>query len=367
VYQPVRCVPALAALLALAAGAVGCGARPTPVEGSASDGLAFARLFDGVEDLVRARVSDGAEVRLTATPARRERWPTWSDAASALAFETLAVAPNARSDLVLWHAEDGSETPLTETRARSESWATWSPVGRRIAYAYRGGSPSGGIAVRDLDQPVARSIARVGEEELFIRPHFDPAGRRIVAQRKVPRAGSHLWIVGPRLRPRPLTRDPAWFDLKGWFSRDGARIVYTRWPTTEGPQQIVSIDAEGNDLRVLGGGAGDADDSSARPSPTRDEVVFVSNRDGSPDLYLADLDGSAARRLTRSPDQSEYAPAWSPDGERIVATVTPTREGRPRLTDPEGLADARVVVFDRSGRQLFEAPGFMPSWMPPWP
>jgi Tol biopolymer transport system component len=355
------------ALFVATAGGIGCGADATPVTGRASDGLVFARFVDGSEELVRARLSDGAETQLTATPERRESWPVWSERANALVFEALEVAPDARSDLVLWSADDGVETRLTETPARREAWVSWSPVGRRIAYAFRGGRPAAGIAIRDLDREAGVSVARLAKGAFFVRPHFDPEGSRIVVQRKGPSGGSHLWLVGQGLKPRPLTWSAAWFDLKGWFTRDGERIVYSRRPARGGPHQIVSIRGSGDDLRVIGGSEGAGDDHSARPSPTRDEVVLVSDRDGSPDLYLADLDGDAARRLTHSPEQSEFAPHWSPDGERIVATLTATRAGRPRLDDPEGLAEARVVVFDRTGRQLFETRGFMPDWMPPWP
>jgi Tol biopolymer transport system component len=353
------------------AGGIGCGGDANPLMGPASDGLVFARLVDGNEDLIRARLSDGAEKPLTTTPDRRELWPMWSSDANALAYETLDLAPNARSDLTLWTAVDGNETKLTDTPVRRETWVSWSPRGRRLAFAFRGGNqsggPSGGIAVRDLDAKYSAPVARTGDEAAYIRPHFDPTGRRIVVQRKAPRGGSHLWIVGLRQKPRPLTRDAEWLDIKGWFTRDGERVIYTRRLAAGGPHQIASVLPSGQDLRVLAESDAASDDHSARPSPTRDEIVFVSDRDGAPDLYLAGLDGSAPRRLTRSPDQSEFAPSWSPDGQRIVATVTPLALGRPRIVDPDGLEQTRVVVFDREGRLLFEAPGFMPDWMPPWP
>ena len=47
-------------------------------------------------------------------------------------------------------------------------------------------------------------------------------------------------------------------------------------------------------------------------------------------------------------------------------TTTPPGTPMPRLADPDGLAEARVVVLDREGRALFEAPGMMPDWMPAW-
>ena len=65
------------------------------------------------------------------------------------------------------------------------------------------------------------------------------------------------------------------------------------------------------------------DQHSARPSPLRDELVFSSDRagNGSHDLFLADLAGGGIRALRESPEQDEYAPRWSPDGERIAAVA----------------------------------------------
>jgi thioredoxin-related protein len=50
----------------------------------------------------------------------------------------------------------------------------------------------------------------------------------------------------------------------------------------------------------------------------------------------------------------------------VAAISTDGGDKEPRLTDEEVLAETRVVVFDRKGRVLYEAPGFMPDWMPPW-
>ena len=43
---------------------------------------------------------------------------------------------------------------------------------------------------------------------------------------------------------------------------------------------------------------------------------FTSDRDGSPEIYLMNADGSAMSRLTHDGDKA--FPAWSPDGEKIV-------------------------------------------------
>ncbi len=46
-------------------------------------------------------------------------------------------------------------------------------------------------------------------------------------------------------------------------------------------------------------------------------IAFTSDRDGSPEIYLMNADGSAMSRLTHDGDNA--FPAWSPDGEKIVS------------------------------------------------
>lgn len=64
-------------------------------------------------------------------------------------------------------------------------------------------------------------------------------------------------------------------------------------------------------------------------SPDRTRIAFSSNRAGSYDLHLMDADGGEPRRLTTDPD-TEGEPAWTPDGSRIIYTVT-VKGGQPQL------------------------------------
>src|ERR1700722_17758728 len=56
---------------------------------------------------------------------------------------------------------------------------------------------------------------------------------------------------------------------------------------------------------------------AARPRLARDgnSVAWTSQRHGAPDVYVADLDGGAARRLTFWGDDQTRVTGWSPDGE----------------------------------------------------
>lgn len=343
-----------------------CGEAPV-VAGAPSEGLVFVRVVDGSTEVMRARLADGAVRPLTQTADREESWPYWSQGAGLLVFQTRAPDAGAPTDLVLWDSRTGKERPLAATPTRDERWPGWSPDGRRLAYAFRGGRPTAGVAIANPATGDARIVAESGARDFFLRPNFDPVGERLVAQRRGPDGrGSHLWILTGSAPAQPLTRDPAWFDMKAWFTRDASRVIYARRPAAGGPHDIVSVAPDGSDLRIH---ASDprADDHSAGPSPARDEFAFVSDRAGSFDVFVADLEGDRMRRVTRTPDVHEFAPRWSPDGERLVVIATDTSVGQPRLDEPESLASTRVRVLDRDGRVLFEAPGYNPDWMPPWP
>jgi Tol biopolymer transport system component len=320
------------------------------------------RIVDGSNEILRARLDDGAERSITTTPDREESWPYWSEPAQRLVFQVAGARGD--SDLVLWSPETG-ETPQQKTPRREERWPTWSPTQPQLVYAFRGGRPPAGIAISDVATGDRRVIARSGARDVFFRPSFSPDGKRLVVQRRDPQeGGSDLWILATDAPPRALARSPKWIDNKPFFTRDGAQVLFTRRGAKSRRADVAIIAADGGEPRMLVHDR-DAHDHSARPSPTRDEFAFVSDRDGKPEIFLADLDGGNVRKLTRSPDRHEI-PRWSPDGERLVVLSTPADAAEPRLADRASLGRTRVVVLDREGRVHFDAAGFMADWMPPW-
>lgn len=337
------------------------------VEGSSSDGLVFVRLVDGRKDLARARLRDGAVEALTRTPDRDEDWPYWSDAAGLLLLQVRAAGAGQRYDLVLRAPSGGAERPLAADPQRDEQWPMWSPDGTQVVFAFLGGNPVSGIGVADAKSGALRIAGSSGAEDWFFRPHFAPDGRRIVAQRRRgPGSGADLWLLGLGHPPRAFLDDPAIFYQKPWFTRDGREIVYSARPRAGGQRDVFAAGADGAASPRLVAGTPEADDHSAIPSPTRDEIAFVSSRDGSMDIFLAPLSGGPARNLTRTPDRDEYAPQFSPDGERLVFSAEPARPRPPGAGDDLVLEASRLVVVDREGRPLFETPGLMPDWMPPF-
>ncbi len=324
----------------------------------------LVRIVGASSELVRVRLSDSLAQPLTATPDIEETWPYWSEPAQRLAYQ--ASSDGVSHDLWLWDPEQGATTAIARSPQRDEQWPVWSPLRPQLAFAFRGGDPPAGLGLADVASRTPQLLVATGPRDFFLRPSFAPDGAALVAQRRSSQGrGSGLWTIDLNGAAKPLTRDPAWFDMKPSYSRDGSEIFFSRRPAAGGRSDILAISARGGAPRTLVGGA-ESDDHSARPSPRRDEIVFVSDRDGGSALYLATLSGDALRPLGSDPARNYYAPHWSPDGERVAAIAVPDHVGQPKLAERDALAATHVVVFDREGRTLFDAPGFMPDWMPPW-
>ena len=107
-----------------------------------------------------------------------------------------------------------------------------------------------------------------------------------------------------------LTSDPGQESEPAW-TPDGRRIVYTA--SAPGASRIASIAADGTGARVLVSAG-----ASAAPAVSADgaEIAYVSVRDGSYDLYVADSAGANERRITATAER-EASPRFAPDGKLL--------------------------------------------------
>lgn len=154
-----------------------------------------------------------------------------------------------------------------------------------------------------------------------------------------------------------------------------ARIAFIS--DRDGSEDIYIMNADGSDVTRLT----DTDGHIAccpKWSPDGQRIAFTSGQNGNHDIYLVNADGSGLTQLTHS-DRDDSNPAWSPDGQRIAFT-----SGRPvglvlpgalatiiadgsDLTQMVGKFDIYLVNADGTGlTQLTDDAGtdFFPSWSP---
>ncbi|HJU64472.1 MAG TPA: hypothetical protein VJ596_02285, partial [Gemmatimonadaceae bacterium] len=140
----------------------------------------------------------------------------------------------------------------------------------------------------------------------------------IVAVRAVP-ATNQLVLLGHdgtyRRALTPAVLDTQWAEPR--WSPDGTRLAVTRWVRGR-HADIVVLDTAGALVRQLTDDR--AFDSSPSWTPDGQFVVFTSDRDGAPQIYLIPASGSPAeaRRLSQA-ITGLYYPAVSPDGRYLAA------------------------------------------------
>jgi len=106
------------------------------------------------------------------------------------------------------------------------------------------------------------------------------------------------------------------------------------------------MDSDGSDARPITHSHGQGVVYNAPAwSPDGKRIVFDSRRGGDWDIFVMDADGSNERQLTRS-EGVNSRPAWSRDGKRIAFHST-----RDRPTGNERM-DFEVYVMDADGSHV---------------
>lgn len=130
-----------------------------------------------------------------------------------------------------------------------------------------------------------------------------------------------------------------------------------RFETTEGTWMALDVSPDGRTivfgllgdlytLPIAGGAAkrltsGMAWDHQPRWSPDGRKIAFTSDRSGTENVWMMDADGSNVRPVSREANRFTNSPAWSPDGQWIVA--------RRRLTDRSSLGTVEVWMYSTLG------------------
>jgi TolB protein len=269
--------------------------------------LAFASKRDGNWDIYLMD-ADGSNVRRLTNDAAHDRYPAWSPDGKQIAFYSER---GGNAKIYVMNADGSNQHPLTTGSTRDREPA-WSPDGKYIAYSsQRGGE--GLIYVMNADGSNVRQVSG-GSSGGDAIPTWSPSGKQIAFMSSV--------VVGQTPGNTLLNED------------------------------IHIVDVDGTNLRKLTERPG----VDGLPAWSRDNhIAFVSDRDGSPEIYVMDSDGSNVRRI--APGQDAAHPAWSSDSKYIAFVTELTRN------NPD------VMVMTADGSNIWRltdnrAEDWLPAWLP---
>ena len=140
------------------------------------------------------------------------------------------------------------------------------------------------------------------------RPFIETEGEWIVFSSGRSGEGD-IYAIHPESRETRLLAGTPASEGTVRYDAYGQRVVYHRYE--EDPMRAMLV-SQGVDLFEDPNG-----DVAPAWSPVKPQVVYVANRDGQEDLYVAEADGAGEIRLTNDALVERY-PAWSPDGAAIV-------------------------------------------------
>jgi len=138
------------------------------------------------------------------------------------------------------------------------------------------------------------------------------------------------------------TDEASWISLD--VSPDGKTIAFD----ILGDLYTIPI-AGGQATRITSGAGWD---QQPRYSPDGKQIVFVSDRNGAKNLWIANADGTRPKAITKSDRINFASPIWAPDGQYVIAT----RTGQLWMYHKEGGSGLQITGLRADGAPAGGAP-----------
>jgi eukaryotic-like serine/threonine-protein kinase len=241
--------------------------------------------------------------------------PAWSPDGTRLAY----VAPGGRNEsgqdlgLDIWVANADGSNPLNLTNRRGDDLSpAWSADGQWIAFTYDGRDD--GVLQLYLIAADGSGLRRLSIDQFEFSPTWTPDmrwmmfvlkahGHNILYMRTAEDDYTELtrYDRGEVLGRQGNVEHPA-------VSPDGSYIAYTRLDGSRQEIFIVRFASRGADMTQLTAGSIDREPVW---SPDSNWIVFTSERDGNPEVYIMDTGGQIQINLSNHAGV-DMQPAWQP-------------------------------------------------------
>jgi TolB protein len=144
-----------------------------------------------------------------------------------------------------------------------------------------------------------------------------------------------------------LNITPAW-------SPDNQAIAYTSYrPSAAGSfgvyQDVILSFIHTGSRTTPANGSTDRQNYLPAWSPDGSKLAFTSNRDGNPEIYVINKDGSALRRMTNNP-AIDVSPTWSPTGNQLAWASDRTGNPKIYVMNADGTGQRLLIGDPKSDR-----------------
>ncbi len=234
----------------------------------------------------------------------------------------------------------GGEMDLTlDDFGTNASLGEFSPDGGKFAYVFAAGP--GKVNVLQVYDVASKKNLALFSDIGISRPSYSADGSRVAFIRRS-NQGYTITIVASdagkidnkdRLEVKPDELQGAQF--RGGISwaktnmlvvaanSGGASDIFTMFPDTDKSPIVKNLTNN------------PADDTTPVWSPDGKLIAFTSTRDGRPQIYLMNADGSSLRRISNG-QADDFSPTWSPDGNWIGFASTRGGGGNIYIMDTFG-------------------------------
>ena len=273
------------------------------------ENIAFVSGDSGDLDVVVVSVDGEDEILSLTSLEGNEESPRWNAGGDRVAYVTDL---DGHSDVYVASFSENDEERGSPVRITSEDTeeflGDWSPDGQWLVFARRGSEDSQGLWLRNPDGVNLFQLTSGND----LAPVWSPEGDAIAFVRNVD-GNRDIYLLAPeedddwrgRVKARSLVASPAADHSPDW-APDGDTLVYVSERDGNPEIYVLESDQDEPPQRLT---TNESEESQPVWSPDGERIAFVSNLHGQSEIFVMDADGSNQRRLTHN-DARDHSPDW---------------------------------------------------------